>query len=191
MGSRDARDPPRIEGLISIKVDNIPNRFGPIDLREMFGRYGDIGDVHIPKDKWTGENRGFGFVRFYSNRDAEEALDRMDGRTVQGRELRVTMARYGRPCDERNKGRGGGGSRDERRRRSRSRSRRRSPSYDRRRRRSRSRSPPPVRRHVSRSRSRSVTPKNSAKVSVVQKNGGASISRSRSKSRSRSRGSSH
>lgn len=37
------------------------------------------------------------FVRFYDKRDAEDALDAMDGRILDGRELRVQMARYGRP----------------------------------------------------------------------------------------------
>lgn len=37
------------------------------------------------------------FRRFYDKRDAEDALDAMDGRLLDGRELRVQMARYGRP----------------------------------------------------------------------------------------------
>jgi splicing factor, arginine/serine-rich 2 len=37
------------------------------------------------------------FCRFYDKRDAEDALDAMDGRILDGRELRVQMARYGRP----------------------------------------------------------------------------------------------
>lgn len=36
-------------------------------------------------------------LRFYDKRDAEDALDAMDGRMLDGRELRVQMARYGRP----------------------------------------------------------------------------------------------
>ena len=36
-------------------------------------------------------------IRFYDKRDAEDALDAMDGRLLDGRELRVQMARYGRP----------------------------------------------------------------------------------------------
>lgn len=37
------------------------------------------------------------YLRFYDKRDAEDALDAMDGRLLDGRELRVQMARYGRP----------------------------------------------------------------------------------------------
>jgi hypothetical protein len=45
-------------------------------------RYGDIGDVYIPRDHRTNESRGFGFVRFYDKRDAEDAM-RVDGRVSQ------------------------------------------------------------------------------------------------------------
>jgi len=45
--------------------------------------------------------------RFYDRRDAEDAIDAMDGRTLDGRELRVGMAKHGRPEG----GRGGGGGR--------------------------------------------------------------------------------
>lgn len=72
------------------------------------------------------------FFRFYDKRDAEDALEAMDGRILDGRELRVQMARYGRPTSpqrSRNNGR------HDRRRRSRSRDR----SRDRRRSRSWSR----------------------------------------------------
>lgn len=45
--------------------------------------------------------------RFYDKRDAEDALEAMDGRMLDGRELRVQMARYGRPSSpQRRDGRG-------------------------------------------------------------------------------------
>lgn len=47
--------------------------------------------------------------RFYERRDAEDAIDSMDGRNYDGRELRVAMAKYGRP--EGRYGGGGGGRR--------------------------------------------------------------------------------
>ncbi|KAK4876659.1 hypothetical protein RN001_009165 [Aquatica leii] len=91
------RPPPRIEGMVSLKVDNLTYRTTPEDLRRVFERCGEVGDVYIPRDRFTRESRGFAFVRFYDKRDAEDALDAMDGRMLDGRELRVQMARYGRP----------------------------------------------------------------------------------------------
>merc|ERR1712142_1352269 len=126
------RPPPNISGMVSLKIDNLSYRTETETLRRKFGRYGDIGDVYIPKDKY-GESRGFAFVRYYSKRDAGDAIDAFDGRDLDGREVRVDYARHDRPPVERWSRRG--------RSRSRSRSRRRSRSYGRRRRsRSRSRS---------------------------------------------------
>ncbi|XP_023017343.1 serine/arginine-rich splicing factor 2 [Leptinotarsa decemlineata] len=161
--SYGGRAPPRIEGMISLKVDNLTYRTSVEDLRRAFERCGEVGDIYIPRDRFTRESRGFAFVRFYDKRDAEDALDAMDGRMLDGRELRVQMARYGRPSSpqRRYRGRRRGG------RRSRSRSRnRKSPS------RSRSRSDS----KSSRGRSRSPASKD-----------GKGRSKSMSKSRSRSR----
>lgn len=88
-----------IEGMISLKVDNLTYRTTPEDLRRAFEKYGDVGDVYIPRDRFTRESRGFAFVRFYDKRDAEDAMDSMDGAILDGREVRCQMARYGRPAE--------------------------------------------------------------------------------------------
>lgn len=105
-GSR-SRAPPNIEGMVSLKVDNLTYRTTPDDLRRVFERCGSVGDIYIPRDRHTRESRGFAFVRFYDKRDAYDALEAMDGRMLDGRELRVQMARYGRPTSPQ-RGRGGG-----------------------------------------------------------------------------------
>ncbi|KAG7170178.1 serine/arginine-rich splicing factor 2, partial [Penaeus vannamei] len=91
------RGPPDIKGMTSLKVDNLTYRTTPEDLRRSFEKYGEIGDVYIPRDRFSRESRGFAFVRYYDRRDAEDAMEAMDGRRLDGRELRVQMARYGRP----------------------------------------------------------------------------------------------
>lgn len=106
------RAPPKIDGMISLKVDNLTYRTTPEDLRRVFERCGEVGDIYIPRDRHTRESRGFAFVRFYDKRDAEDALEAMDGRMLDGRELRVQMARYGRPTSPQR--RGGGGRYDRR-----------------------------------------------------------------------------
>lgn len=57
------RPPPRIEGMVSLKVDNLTYRTTPEDLRRAFERCGEVGDVYIPRDRFTRESRGFAFVR--------------------------------------------------------------------------------------------------------------------------------
>ncbi len=91
------RGPPSIEGMTSLKVDNLTYRTTVDDLKKVFRAYGDVGDVYIPRDARTNQSRGFAFVRFYERRDAEDAMDRVDGSVLDGREIRVQNAKYGRP----------------------------------------------------------------------------------------------
>ncbi|XP_011210585.2 serine/arginine-rich splicing factor 2 [Bactrocera dorsalis] len=182
-GNNSARPPPRIDGMISLKVDNLTYRTTPEDLRRVFERCGEVGDIYIPRDRYTRESRGFAFVRFYDKRDAEDALEAMDGRMLDGRELRVQMARYGRPTSatRTNNRRGGGGGR----RRSRSPARRRSRSPRRRSYSPRSRSRSAGSRSPARRSKFSRSPVRRKSLSRSQsRNGvaGRSVSRSRSRS---------
>lgn len=45
----------------------------------------------MPRDLRTGEPRGFAFVRFMDQRDADDAIDRLDGEFFAGRELRIQV----------------------------------------------------------------------------------------------------
>ena len=98
------RSPPEVDGMYSLKVDNLTYRTTIEDLKRSFEKYGDVGDVYIPRDRFTRESRGFAFVRYYDKRDAEDAIDCMDGAIMDGREIRVQMARYGRPTEPTRRG---------------------------------------------------------------------------------------
>ena len=90
--------PPReLEAMVSLKVDNLTFRTTPDDLLPIFERYGRVGDIYIPRDRYSKESRGFAFVRYFDRLDAEDAMDRLDGFKVDGREIRVQVARYARP----------------------------------------------------------------------------------------------
>lgn len=132
--------PPDTSKMVSLKVDGLSHRCSAEDLEGLFDRYGKIGDCYIPKDFRTKESRGFGFVRYFSKNDAEDAIDALDGRKYDGRELSVQYARYDRPENERrwaggrdrSRSRSGGRGRDRSRSRSGGRGRRdRSDSRDR------------------------------------------------------------
>ena len=56
--------PPDTSNMVSLKVDNLTYRTSADDIGYLFEKYGKIGDVFIPKDKFTRESRGFAFVRF-------------------------------------------------------------------------------------------------------------------------------
>merc|ERR1711914_20491 len=165
-----SRGPPNIDGMVSLKVDNLSYRTSTDVLRRKFERYGEIGDAYIPRDRSTGESRGFGFVRFKDKRDASDAIKGMDGYEMDGRELRVDYARHERPAAR---------PRDTRRSRSRDRRRSRSRSGGRSRR-SRSRS-------GRRSRDRRSRSKSDRSGSRDRKSKSGSPNRDRSGSRDKSR----
>merc|ERR1711953_442609 len=100
------------------KVDNLTYRTTNRDLEFLFEKYGKIGDIYIPRDKYSKESRGFAFVRFLDRRDAEDAMDSLDGRKYDGREIRIQMAKYARPEPSRRRSRSRSRSRDRYRRRS-------------------------------------------------------------------------
>lgn len=50
-------------GIESFQVDNLTYRTTPDDLRRVFERCGEVGDIYIPRDRYTRESRGFAFVR--------------------------------------------------------------------------------------------------------------------------------
>ena len=63
-----------------------------------------VTDVHIMTDRDTGRPRGFGFVEMGSEADAQQAIAAMDGKSLDGRNLKVNEAQERRP-----RGGGGGG----------------------------------------------------------------------------------
>uniref|UniRef100_A0A803LGM7 RRM domain-containing protein n=1 Tax=Chenopodium quinoa TaxID=63459 RepID=A0A803LGM7_CHEQI len=87
--------PPDIADTYSLLVLNITFRTTPDDLFPLFDKYGKVVDIFIPRDRRTGESRGFTFVRYKYADEAQKAVDRLDGRVVDGREIAVQFAKYG------------------------------------------------------------------------------------------------
>lgn len=74
-----------------IYIGNLP--FGTTEetLTIEFSKYGKIEEIFLIKDRLTGQMKGFGFITFSSQLEAESAL-KMNGRSVDGRPLKVCMA---------------------------------------------------------------------------------------------------
>ncbi|PPS02351.1 hypothetical protein GOBAR_AA18297 [Gossypium barbadense] len=87
--------PPDISDTYSLLVLNITFRTTADDLFPLFDKYGKVVDIFIPKDRRTGDSRGFAFVRYKYADEAQKAVDRLDGRVVDDREITVQFAKYG------------------------------------------------------------------------------------------------
>ena len=74
-------------------------------LENAFSSFGDIEEAKVITDRETGRSRGFGFVTFVNEEDAQKALS-MDGSELDGRSLKVNVAE-----DKPRRNQGGGGRR--------------------------------------------------------------------------------
>ncbi|KAI2629609.1 RNA recognition domain-containing protein [Hypoxylon sp. NC1633] len=71
-------------------------------LRQKFEEYGPVDEAVVVKDRDTGRSRGFGFVRYVNDADAQKAIAAMNNVEFDGRPIRVDRASDTGP-------RGGGG----------------------------------------------------------------------------------
>lgn len=74
-------------------------------LRTAFEEFGEVVEAKVITDRETGRSRGFGFVTFADDNDAQTAMAEMNGTELDGRTLNVNEAR------DRRGGGGGGGRR--------------------------------------------------------------------------------
>ncbi|MCJ1334808.1 hypothetical protein MMC09_000073 [Bachmanniomyces sp. S44760] len=72
-------------------------------LRQKFEEFGQVEEAIVVKDRDTGRSRGFGFVRYGQESDADAAISSMNNIEFDGRTIRVDKA------SERGSGGGGGG----------------------------------------------------------------------------------
>ena len=78
-------------------------------LSELFGEFGEIVSINVIMDRVTQRSKGFGFVEMVEEAAAQKAIAELDGRMVDGRNIRVSEARPRRQRDDRGGGYGGGG----------------------------------------------------------------------------------
>ncbi len=89
-----------------IYVGNLPFSATEDEVRELFEVHGTVSAVDLINDRETGRPRGFGFVEM-EDQEAEAAISALDGKELDGRNLRVNVAR-----ERGGWGGGGGGGRD-------------------------------------------------------------------------------
>lgn len=77
-------------------------------LRQKFEEFGVVEEAVVVKDRDTGRSRGFGFVRYTQEEDAQKAIAAMNNVEFDGRQIRVDKASDTGPRGG-GFGRGGGG----------------------------------------------------------------------------------
>jgi RNA recognition motif-containing protein len=72
-------------------------------LREVFAGIGNVESAAVVTDRDTGRSRGFGFVEMATPEEADQAVSKLNGSTLDGRTIQVERAK--------SPGAGGGGER--------------------------------------------------------------------------------
>ena len=82
-------------------------------LREFFTQCGNVASATVITDQFSGRSRGFGFVEMSTPEEAQAAVQRLNGKDLDGRQIKVEMAKPagsgGGGGPRRGPGGGGGG----------------------------------------------------------------------------------
>ena len=83
---------------MNIYVSNLSFNVTDEDLQSYFAEYGEVSSAKVITDKMTNRSRGFGFVEMADDAAAQKAIAELDGATVDGRAIKVNVAK---PREER------------------------------------------------------------------------------------------
>src|SRR5262245_27456263 len=75
-------------------------------LQDLFAAHGNVIEVELIMDKFSGRPRGLGFVTMETKEGADAAVQALNGKNFEGRAMTVNEAR---PREERPRSGGGGG----------------------------------------------------------------------------------
>ena len=76
-----------------IYVGNLSYKVTEDDLKDLFAEFGSVTEVNVITDRETGRPRGFAFVEMDSDDEATKAIDSLNGKELQDREIVVNEAR--------------------------------------------------------------------------------------------------
>ena len=78
---------------MNIYVGNLDFRVDGDDLKGIFEDYGTVADAKVITDRYTGKSKGFGFVVIDDSSEANNAINELNGATLEKRTLVVNEAR--------------------------------------------------------------------------------------------------
>jgi RNA recognition motif-containing protein len=74
-------------------VGSLPWAVNDEGLKEAFTPYGNVVSATVVKDRRSGRSKGFGFVEFENDSEAKAAIEALNGKELQGRNIVVNEAK--------------------------------------------------------------------------------------------------
>lgn len=78
---------------MNIYAGNLSYKMTDQDLNELFGAYGAVTESKIIIDRETGRSKGFGFVEMPNQAEGDEAIKQLNGKEIDGRNIKVNVAK--------------------------------------------------------------------------------------------------
>ena len=78
---------------MNIYVGNLSYKMTDDDLGKLFSTYGAVSESKVVVDKTTKRSKGFGFVEMPNQSEGNEAIKQLDGKEVDGRNIKVNVAK--------------------------------------------------------------------------------------------------
>jgi len=104
---------------MKLYLGNLPYSFDEEKLAEIFAPYGEVEELVIIKDKFSGRSRGYGFATLKDDTMAQKAIEELNGKEFDGRAIVVNESKPREEGEDRprrsfggNRGGFGGGRRD-------------------------------------------------------------------------------
>lgn len=77
---------------MNIYVGNLSYHTTIEGLKTLFDEFGEVETVKVITDRFTGKSKGFGFVEMPSNSDADKAIKALNGKMIDGNNIKVNPA---------------------------------------------------------------------------------------------------
>jgi RNA recognition motif-containing protein len=78
---------------MNIYVGNLSYNLTKEDLKTLFSEYGEVSEVNLITDKYSGKSKGFAFVEMPKQSEAEAAIKALNESPIKGRNIKVNQAR--------------------------------------------------------------------------------------------------
>ena len=78
---------------MNIYVGNLSYNMTDEGLGKLFLEFGTVSVCKVITDRETGRSKGFGFVEMPNQEEGQEAIKQLDGKEIDGRNLKVNVAK--------------------------------------------------------------------------------------------------
>ena len=79
--------------MTDIYVGNLNYQTTEAELQEAFGAFGQISEVRLITDRYSGRSKGFAFIEMPDSSEGSAAIEALNGKELQGRTITVNEAR--------------------------------------------------------------------------------------------------